>query len=66
MSKRTVTVAIGSVSVNKGWGRSTLTIETAERRAVIEIRDPWDLRYLRMQLDLIEKGWKRAMEELSN
>jgi hypothetical protein len=66
MSKRTVTVGVGSVSVSKGWGRSTLTIETAERKAVIEIRDPWELRYLRLQLDLIEEGWKRAMEELAS
>lgn len=66
MSKRTVTVGIGHVSVSKGWARSTLTIETSERKAVIEIRDPYELRYLRTQLDLIEEGWKSAMVDLSN
>lgn len=66
MSKRTVTLGVGHVSVSKGWGRSTLTVETSGRKAVIEIRDPWELRYLRMQLDLIEEGWKSAMAELAN
>lgn len=66
MSKRTVTLGVGHVSISKGWARSTLTVETSDRKAVIEIRDPYELRYLRMQLDLIEEHWKQQLAVLQD
>lgn len=66
MSKRTLTIGVGHASVSKSWANSALIVEVADKKAVIQIRDPWELRYLRMQLDLIEEGWKNDMAALSS
>jgi hypothetical protein len=66
MRKRRITVGVGHASTKKGWRDSALTICDGDKEAVIQIRDPWELRYLRMQLDLIEEHWKKALADLAS
>lgn len=65
MKKRTLTVQVGHASARKSWRDAALVVEHADKKAVIQINDPWELRYLRMQLDLIEEHWKSRLAELS-
>lgn len=65
MKTRTLTVGVGAAHVRKAWGKSSVVIESNNRRAVIEITDPYDLKYLRMQLDEIEEYWKSRLADLS-
>lgn len=65
MKTRTLTVGVGHAHVKKGWAKSALVVEVSGRKAVIEINDPWELKYLRVQLDEIEQYWKSRLEDLA-
>jgi hypothetical protein len=65
MRTRTTTVGVGHCYVKKGWAKSSVVVESGNKRAVIEIVDPWELKFLRMQLDDIDNYWKSRIEELS-
>jgi len=65
-----VTVGIGIVEANPGWLKSTLTFSAyrndIQRVAVIEIREPYELRYIRERLDEIEAHWHKQLERLKD
>lgn len=64
-----VTVDIALVEAKPDWTRSTLTFSSwrndIKRVAVIEIREPSDVRYIRERLDEIEAHWQKTLDTYS-
>jgi hypothetical protein len=65
-----VKVGIGLVSVSTGWTGATVRISAfrgnIERIAILEINEPYELKYLRDQLDLIVVGWQKRLAEVTS
>lgn len=66
MRKRRIKVPVSFASVEKSWSGAAVIVGSGDKEAVIQVRDPWELKYLRMQLDLIEEYWKKSLADLAS
>lgn len=64
-----VTLDIAMVEVNPSWNLSTLTFTSwrndIKRVAVVQFREPSDVRYVRERLDEIEAHWQKTLDTYS-
>lgn len=62
---RRVRISFGWCEAAPRWSKSTLTFgvwkDNTKHEAVISIEDPTDLRYIRSQLDEIERYWQKQI-----
>jgi hypothetical protein len=63
---RRMKMGLGHVMAKPSWGDSTVTFRTWTgsefHEAIITIDAPWELAYLRRELDKIEAGWRERLE----
>jgi hypothetical protein len=66
MSTRRLVVNIALAETSARWASSTITLidnsGSTRKAAVINIRSPSDVCYLREQLDKIERGWQDELK----
>lgn len=66
MRTRKMKMPVAHVTAKPGWSDAAVTFAfwngKERHEAIISIESPWQLQYLRRELDKIETGWRERIE----